>query len=447
MLRHASTRGVRVGILIAIACVPFAAAAGGGRPSPPQQSNRPRSYYVSPSGSDAGLGTRGAPYRTIKHASRVLRPGDTLYVRRGTYAEALLDRIRGGSSWAAPVTVKAYPGETVILRPPPGSSHVLLFSSSASRYIIVSGLTLDAANVRSDAVKITDNWNGSTGTAAHHIRLRDCVIKNVRENPAAHMGVLITANPSAGLSCDSNELLNCKIHDIGGSEGPGDLQHGVYIQSNHNLVDRCEIYRCSAYGLQIYRASPTLRDGRTCSNNVVRNCKVHDNNIGRDSQSLGILVGMGKNNLVCNNLVYNNGGGIRVNYGASDTKVLNNTVYNNRSRSTGYGIDVESSFAPPFGTVVKNNILCDNRCAFRDRGKGTAEDYNLASDTSISGGHGLRSADPLFVNAAAGDFHLRAGSPAIDAGAKLDSVRTDHDGVRRPQGVAYDMGAYEHTRP
>ena len=50
----------------------------------------------------------------------------------------------------------------------------------------------------------------------------------------------------------------------------------------------------------------------------------------------------------------------------------------------------------------------------------------------------------LFVNAAAKDFRLAAGSPAIDAGANLGAdVATDIDGTSRPQRLAYDIGCYE----
>ena len=63
--------------------------------------------------------------------------------------------------------------------------------------------------------------------------------------------------------------------------------------------------------------------------------------------------------------------------------------------------------------------------------------------------------DPLFVNSAAGDYHLRFGSPAIDSGGACSSVCKavpDLDGLIRPidgngDGIAVrDMGAYEYGR-
>ena len=55
----------------------------------------------------------------------------------------------------------------------------------------------------------------------------------------------------------------------------------------------------------------------------------------------------------------------------------------------------------------------------------------------------LNAALTVFVDAAIHDYHLAAGSPAINAGERLVEVATDRDGVERPQGSAYDVGAYE----
>jgi hypothetical protein len=68
-------------------------------------------------------------------------------------------------------------------------------------------------------------------------------------------------------------------------------------------------------------------------------------------------------------------------------------------------------------------------------------------------GPGNNSGNPLFMNAALGDFHLAAGSPCIDQGSNLASIRDDLDRIPRPldgnndgTNVA-DMGCYEFVHP
>jgi len=52
--------------------------------NPPKGGN---TYYVSTSGYDSNPGTQSNPFRTIQHACDVVNPGDTVYVRGGTYNE------------------------------------------------------------------------------------------------------------------------------------------------------------------------------------------------------------------------------------------------------------------------------------------------------------------------------------------------------------------------
>jgi hypothetical protein len=49
--------------------------------------------------------------------------------------------------------------------------------------------------------------------------------------------------------------------------------------------------------------------------------------------------------------------------------------------------------------------------------------------------------DPRLVDAT--DFRLRYDSPAVDAGMALPEVAHDADGIARPRGGGYDLGAYE----
>jgi hypothetical protein len=76
--------------------------------------------------------------------------------------------------------------------------------------------------------------------------------------------------------------------------------------------------------------------------------------------------------------------------------------------------------------------------AVRDPAAGTQ------SAALITEGPGNQAGDPRFVSA--DDFHLRAGSPAVDAGAAPGpALALDLDGHPRVQGAGPDLGAYETT--
>lgn len=64
----------------------------------------------------------------------------------------------------------------------------------------------------------------------------------------------------------------------------------------------------------------------------------------------------------------------------------------------------------------------------------------------IQGGHAGTdnlADDPLFVDAAGGDYRLQADSPAIDSAHTPSAPLVDLDGLLRPVGAAADRGAYE----
>lgn len=46
-------------------------------------------YYVAPGGDDANPGTLAQPVKTLARAAALLQPGDTCFLRGGTYRETL----------------------------------------------------------------------------------------------------------------------------------------------------------------------------------------------------------------------------------------------------------------------------------------------------------------------------------------------------------------------
>jgi hypothetical protein len=129
--------------------------------------------------------------------------------------------------------------------------------------------------------------------------------------------------------------------------------------------------------------------------------------------------------VVTNNVVYGNYAGVQVTTGSAGAQVYQNTVYSNST----VGIQIDAGATT---TQVVNNISSDNGgVAILNNGTSTTLGTNLT-------------VTPPFVNAGAGDFHLQASAAgAINVGTTLGTVTTDYDGVSRPQGAAYDIGAFE----
>jgi len=102
---------------------------------------------------------------------------------------------------------------------------------------------------------------------------------------------------------------------------------------------------------------------------------------------------------------------------------------------------------PPM--TIENNIFSNNTVSLGTGITVCVEDYNLFDNgTAVAGAHdrtGLATfknkniADPT-----ASDFYRTiAGSAAVDGGDAATKVTTDIDGVSRPQGAGFDMGASE----
>lgn len=362
-------------------------------------------YHVGKAGKDsnscATAQSRSTAKLTIAEGLTCLRTGDTLYIGSGTYAEGIdsdSDIVPSGTSWSNVVTIAAYPGEVVTLKPS-GTYAVIGLADRRIQYVVFDGLTLDAAGVTNDGLKLT---NGT-----HHIRFQNGEVKN-----APRQGILVTPGPGG---TEYNEFRKVKIHD----NGRGRLDHGIYISTSYNLIEYSEIYRNAGYGVHMFDVVSGV------NKNVVRFNTAHNNSIFACC-SAGILVGSGDGNTAYGNISYENQRGITVGYqNATGTRVYNNTIYNNRDD----GIHIINTSSDAF---IFNNIVYGNLTAIRDDGKRTRLEKNLTTD-------------PQFTNPAARDFSLRSGSPAIDAGIPVEVGTLDFRGLVRPQGRAVDVGAYEYS--
>ena len=310
-------RGVLLGLLAA-ACDGRSSLSG---PSLEQTTNE--ATFVAPNGNDANSGTELAPMRTFARALTLVRPGTTLFLKGGVYQEQLElgPGIPSGRSWAAPVTVAAYQGQSVIIRPL-GTFRVLFLAGPS--YVVIDGLILDGARVTLDGIKITSQGGGRS----HHIRIQNTEVMN-----APGQGILTSDG------ADSNEFINVRVHD----NGRNDFSHGMYVSTDHNLIENCEIYRNSGWGVHAFSAPNHL---------TVRGCRIHQNaRTGTRGVGIGLYGGEGLRAL--GNDVSGNADGIAVDYSARGAEVIGNRVHGNR----GQGILIGSGAS---GTRVDGNIVSGN---------------------------------------------------------------------------------------
>ena len=73
----------------------------------------PKRFVDASRGDDAARGDEAAPWKTLAHALRQLKPGDTLYLRGGVYYEHVA-LTRSGTA-ETPITIAGYPGELAII--------------------------------------------------------------------------------------------------------------------------------------------------------------------------------------------------------------------------------------------------------------------------------------------------------------------------------------------
>jgi Protein of unknown function (DUF1565) len=69
--------------------------------------------FVATTGNDANDGSEAKPWRTVQHALKRLKPGDTLYLRGGVYHEKVF-LTRSGTP-EAPIVIASHPGELAVL--------------------------------------------------------------------------------------------------------------------------------------------------------------------------------------------------------------------------------------------------------------------------------------------------------------------------------------------
>jgi len=214
------------------------------------------------------------------------------------------------------------------------------------------------------------------------------------------------------------EIRDNLIADNQTSEGTDGSGGGLYLQNTVLIMERNLILRNRATGSLLAQGGG-MRIA-TCSAFTLTNNIVAQNEASEQGSGVAIFDSAGS---LAHNTIAENFDGIGVGVEVhGGTVVLSNTILVDNA----IGITVIDG-----GTAILESTLWDNGLDWGGDG------------TIVTGTHNYWGS-PAFVNPADDNYHLRAGSAAIDVGVDA-GVNTDIDGEPRPRGSAPDLGADEFT--
>ncbi|MFE9443536.1 right-handed parallel beta-helix repeat-containing protein [Streptomyces sp. NPDC006602] len=406
-------------------------------------------YYVAPNGSDSAAGTQAAPWATIAPAQAVAQPGDTVYLRGGTYSythgikscASQTDRVdaitlsKSGSS-GSPIRYWAYPGEKPVFNfsGMKDDCRIKGFDVTGS-WIHLKGLEVTGVpqnnklNHESWGIWISGSNNTFEQVNTHH-----------------HMG------PGLFIQNGSNNLvLNTDSHDnydTNSSNGAGENADGfgAHISANNpgNVFRGCRAWWNADDGFDLISAysSVTIENSWAWRNGYMPgSTTAAGNGTGFKAGGYGgdYDAGAVKHTVRTSVAFLNRASGFYANHHPVANDYFNNTSYGNHPDFNMLGVD--SSGAAVGRGNLRNNLAYTGTLTSNMTGTSAANNsWNLGitlsdaqfQSVSTSGWDAPRGADgslPVLPS-----LHLAANSALIDKGVNVGLPY---------KGQAPDLGAFE----
>ncbi len=392
-------------------------------------------FHVSPAGDDDGAGSAGDPWATLQKAADTVAAGDTVLVAAGDYAGFDLRTSGTAVAW---IRFLAEPGARVVTPNPVTTDGINLEGAS---FVEVAGFTVEGMP-----------RNGIRAVLGSHVTIR---------------GNRTFDNFDRGIFTGFVDDLAVEDNETAGAID----EHGIYVSnSGDRPVVRGNLsYGNRGAGIHMNGDLSAGGDG-VISDALVEENVIWDNGVagGAGINCDGVQDSTIRNNLILGNhasgitlyridggapstgnLVVNNTivmaedgrWGITIRDGSSGNTLRNNIVLS-RHPFRG-GLDVEVATGSHVGLTSDHNAWIDR---FTPDGGDTIFDLATWQATYGQDAHSFVATEAaLFVDPTlpAGDYHLKAGAPAIDAGTPTDAPPTDFEGDLRPAGDGYDLGADE----
>ena len=223
-------------------------------------------FYVSPSGNGSGDGSVSRPWNlatALAHPAAV-RPGDTIWLRGGTYRGVFESHLNGSAG--APIKVRQYPGERATLDG--GNSNrvnILTVGGSHTWYWGFEVMSSDPARVSSQAGPSVSDLGRGGGIAT--------------AQPAAGAGLklinLIVHDTASGIALWTEaigaEVYGCLIYYNGWSGTDRPHGHGIYMQNltgTKRILDNI-IFSQFSHGIQAFGSGAAYLDNLHIEGNTI----------------------------------------------------------------------------------------------------------------------------------------------------------------------------------
>ncbi|MEP0859803.1 MAG: discoidin domain-containing protein [Ignavibacterium sp.] len=416
--------------------------------------SQPKAWYVDKRATSLNNGTSWtnawSSFSTINWAN--IQPGDTLFISGGTdsivYTESLTIGKSGASNQHIVITKGKDSGHNgkVILQNSTGNAIYML----NRQYITISNLKFSGWNA---SIYLRGNVSGG---------ISNINIENCRAILGGRFVFIDGYSDTSGSNCNNIVIRNCIVDT---DTLTGQQTDCVYAQYANGLtIENCNF---------TIRAEDATQHDDLVQTFWVKNVTVRNSIFKHLDKKVSNAQGLFFENYAGNFFIYNNliqQLGDTTGSGNTDAKIYFKSSTRNEavayiSNNTVYGSNGDLVYLATTlnGSYIKNNILWTfGRIGgeasttsivrvFNNSGTTVANNLFYDKDDSMTNisNSGTNTnnieGDPLFVDRAASNFRLTSGSPAINQGISSSIVTNDLDGNARPQGSAYDIGAYEYV--
>jgi hypothetical protein len=413
-------------------------------------------WYVTANGSDSGAGTQASPMSLTKalSGSTPARPGDTIWLRGGTYLNSYTSWLSGTAS--APITIRAYPGERVVFdannAAVRSSGFVLSIYGSNTTWWGFEIMSSDPARDFSDG---PHNPNGVLVNESQNIKLINLIVHDL-------------GGQGFGLWAENTgaEVYGCLIYNVGSNH----WDHGIYVQNRtgaKKIADNI-IANTASHGIHGYGSDAAYLDNITIEGNTVFEAGALGGSYERN-----ILLGGGRvaqNPVIVNNYTYfkgTGGGNSNIGYsaGAANAVVKNNYWIGGNAaiRMIFSGGDVTGNFFSgsldpgdtasrwPNNTFVPSRPTTGNAIFVRkntyEPGRAHITIYNWARAASVAVGlaqAGLNVGDGYEIRDALNYFGAPVATGTYDGSSSI-SIPMNNLTAAAPRGNG--LAAISHTAP